>query len=153
MSFTLSKFRSCLWIFDEIGKTRLKLLAKFTQKTKWIFEPLGILMVFQIIYCFFSSISTSLSLFQMEVSRYLASYFCRYQSLSHFPPQQNFASCFFSFRKVWGYATSLISWFINFKTDWQVYLKCFRSLSVICSFESLLFSTWSLKTVLLKKFR
>ena len=33
------------------------------------------------------------------------------------PPQQNFRQLFFTFRKVWGYPTALISWFINFKTS------------------------------------
>ena len=45
----------------------------------------------------------------------VSSSYCRYQSLSHSPPQQNFRQLFFSFRKVWGYPTSLIWWFINFK--------------------------------------
>ena len=39
--------------------------VKFTQKTKLIFQPLGIFMIFQIIYCIFYSTSTSLFLFQM----------------------------------------------------------------------------------------
>ena len=39
---------------------------------------------------------------------------CRCHPLSHSPPQQNFRQLFFSPRKVWGYPTSLISWFINF---------------------------------------
>ena len=68
-------------------------------------------MVFQIIYCICSSISTSLILLQMAVSRFLAtSVICRYHSLSGSPPHQHF-------RKVWGYPTSLISWFINFYTN------------------------------------
>ena len=47
-------------------------------------------------------------------SQYLAGSYYRYQFLSHSPPQQNFWQQFFSFRKVWGYPTALISWFINF---------------------------------------
>ena len=41
-------------------------------------------------------------------------WYCRYQSFSPSPPQQNFRQLFFSFWKVWGYPTSLISRFINF---------------------------------------
>ena len=40
----------------------------FTQKTKFIFQPLGILMFFQMIYCICSCTSTSLFLFQMADS-------------------------------------------------------------------------------------
>ena len=76
-------------------------LAKLGQnfwQHKSIFQPRGILIVLQIIYCFCSSISTSLFLFQMAVSRYLASYFCRYQSSSHSPPhEQNFGNYFLVF--------------------------------------------------------
>ena len=46
----------------------------------------------------------------------ISSSYCRYQSLSHSPPQQNFRQLLFSFQKVWGYPTLLIWWFINFKT-------------------------------------
>ena len=38
----------------------------------------------------------------------VSSSYCRYQSLSHSPPQQNFWQLFFSFPKVCGYPTSLI---------------------------------------------
>ena len=62
---------------------------------------------FQIIYFICSSIVWQ------SVSRS----YCRYHSLWHSPPQQNFRQLFFSFRKVWGYPTALISWFINFKTS------------------------------------
>ena len=45
----------------------------------------------------------------------VSSCYCSYHSLSHSPTQQNFRQLFFSFLKVWGYPTSLLSWFINFK--------------------------------------
>ena len=60
---------------------------------------------FQIIHLICSSI----------VWQSVSSSCCRYHSLSHSPPQQNFWQLFFSFWKVWGYLTALISWFINFK--------------------------------------
>ena len=63
---------------------------------------------FQVIYFICSSL--------YHDSQYLDSSYCRYQSLSHSLPQQNFWQLFFSFWKVWGYPTLLISWFINFKT-------------------------------------
>ena len=48
-------------------------------------------------------------------SQYLApTLYCRDQSLSHLPPQQNIRQLFLSFRKVPGCTTSLISWFIDF---------------------------------------
>ena len=66
---------------------------------------------FRIIYFICSSLYR-LQYFAMTVSASRS--YCRYQSLSHSPPQQNFRQLFFSFRKVWGYPTSIISWFINF---------------------------------------
>ena len=78
---------------------------------------LGILMVFQIIYCICSSISTSLFFLQMAVSRYLATSVICHLSLSIFIAllaSPTFRKLLFSFRKVWGYLTLLISWFIDF---------------------------------------
>ena len=45
----------------------------------------------------------------------------RYHSLSHSPRQQNFRQLCFSFWKVWEYPTSLISWFINFKHNFEIF--------------------------------
>ena len=50
-------------------------------------------------------------------STIISSFCCRYHLLSYSPPQQNFRQLFFSFRKVWGYPTLLISWFINFNNS------------------------------------
>ena len=96
------KFRSCLRILGMNWQTSFKTFGnvKFSQKTKVIFQRLGILMVFQISYCISSSISTSPFLFQMAVSRYLAtSVICCYQSLLHSSPHQTFGSYFLVFRK------------------------------------------------------
>ena len=49
----------------------------------------------------------------------------RYHSLSHSPPQQNFRQPFFSFRKVRGYLTSLLSWFTDFK-GLQSLIECIK---------------------------
>ena len=115
MSFTLRKILylvcECLgWNWQKSVKTFGN--VKSTQMTKWIFQPLSVLMVFQIIYCICSSISTSLFLFQMTVSIYLL------RSLSvviAFPASPKFRQVFYSFRKVWDYPTWLISSFVNFK--------------------------------------
>ena len=55
-----------------------------------------------------------LILYLLQWQSVSSSWYCRYQSLLHSSPQQNFRQLFFSFWKVWGYPTSLISWFINF---------------------------------------
>ena len=49
----------------------------------------------------------------------------RYHSLSHSPPQQNFRQLFFSFWKVRGYLTSLLSWFIDVK-GLQSLIECIK---------------------------
>ena len=51
--------------------------VKFTQKTKFIYQ--------------------SLSLFLLQMADAVSSYFCRYQSLSHSQPHENFGSCFLVF--------------------------------------------------------
>ena len=71
----------------------------------------------QLIYTMF--VSNSCASFYIKESQNImkmivASHDCRYNSLSHSPPHQNFGSYFFSFREMWGHSTSAILWFINF---------------------------------------
>ena len=66
----------------------------FTKKTKFIFQPQSILVDFLIIYCMCSSLPYFFSIWQP-----VSSHFCRFQSLSHFPPHQNFDSYFLVFGK------------------------------------------------------
>ena len=80
-----------------------------TKRSSWDFSTTK---CFQMIYLICTSLYR-LQCFAMTVSASRS--YCRYQSLPHSPPQQNIRQLFFSFRKVWGYPTSLIWWFINFK--------------------------------------
>ena len=59
-------------------------------------------------------LTLQLSFISFPMQSVSSSWYCRYQSLSHSPPQQNFWRLLFSFRKVQGYPTSLILWLIKF---------------------------------------
>ena len=89
-------------------------MFRVTKLSSWDFSNTK---YFQIIYFICSSLYL-LQYFAMTVSIcYVIYSYCRHQSLSHSPPQQNFRQVFFSFGNVWGYPTSLISWFINFNNS------------------------------------
>ena len=94
----------CLeWNWQNSVKT---LNVKFSQKTKFIFQPLNILTHFQIIYCICSSLPncSQYLVTSVVISRYRTNRLAKFRHL------------FFSFRKVWGYSTLPISWFINFRS-------------------------------------
>ena len=95
------------WNWQNSVKT---LNVKFSQKTKFIFQPLNILTHFQIIYCICSSLpnSSQYLVTSVVISRYRTHRLAKFRHL------------FFSFRKVWGYSTLPISWFINFKKFYTV---------------------------------
>ena len=96
-------------------------MFRMTKLSSWDFSTTK---YFRIIYFICSSLYR-LQYFAMTVSASRS--YCRYQSLSHSPPQQNFRQLFFSFRKVWGYPTSLIWGFINFKARKIFYLAVIQS--------------------------
>ena len=85
-----------------------------TKLSSWDFSTTK---YFQMIYFICSSLYR-LQYFAMTVSASRS--YCRYQSVWHSPPQQNF-------RKVWGYPTSLIWGFINFKARKIFYLAVIQS--------------------------
>ena len=75
-------------------------------------------------------------------------------SFSHLWPDHNILLNFFIYEGVWfARINPLFNEAIVLKTDGEVSLKCFRSLSLIFKLEFLsLFSTWSLKRVLSKNY-
>ena len=94
------------FLFVNVWETSVKtFIVKFTEKTKFIFEPVSILIIlmdFYIIYC----ICSLLLLFQMAVNTQLPLWLSIVIAL---PTSPKFRQLFFSFRKVWCYPKPPIS--------------------------------------------